>query len=64
MSDNRIRTLNLKTEDFRQKKDYIMKNISYFKLQAKNLFRDFKYDFMKNEATYISAPKFFVLSVV
>ena len=41
-----------------------MKNISYFKLQAKNLFRDFKSDFMKNEATYICAPKFFVLSVV
>lgn len=64
MSDNRIRTLNLKTEDFRQKKDYIMKNISYFKLQAKNLFRDFKSDFMKNEATYICAPKFFDVNVI
>ena len=36
-----------------------MDNISYFKLQAKNLFHDFKLDFMQDDENYIFAPRFF-----
>lgn len=45
-------------------KDYIMENISYFKLQAKNLFHDYKLDFMKDEAIYNCSPKFFSINEI
>lgn len=41
-----------------------MDNISYFKLQAKNLFRDFKSDYMKEDAEYNFSPKFFDINSV
>ena len=41
-----------------------MDNISYFKLQAKNLFHDFKLDFMQDDENYICAPRFFDINVV
>lgn len=36
-----------------------MNNISYFKLQAKNLYRDYKLDFMKEDDAYHFSPRFF-----
>ena len=41
-----------------------MKNISYFKLQAKNLFHDIKLDFMQDDQDYICAPRFFDTNAV
>ena len=36
-----------------------MNNISYFKLQAKNLYRDYKLEFMKEDEEYNFSPRFF-----
>lgn len=36
-----------------------MENISYFKLQAKNLYRDFKLDFMNGDEAYNFSPQFY-----
>ena len=36
-----------------------MKNIQFFQLQAKNLFCDYKLDFMQDDKNYIYAPHFF-----
>lgn len=36
-----------------------MENISYFKLQAKNLYRDFKLDFMSGDEAYSFSPQFY-----
>lgn len=41
-----------------------MDNISYFKLQSKNLFHDFKQDFMQDDAEYVCTPKFFDVNAV
>lgn len=41
-----------------------MDNISYLKLQAKNLFHDIKLDFMQDDENYIFAPKFFDVNAV
>ena len=47
-----------------KKKDYIMKNVSYFKFQAKNLFHDFKLDFMQDGENYVFAPRFFDINAI
>ncbi len=41
-----------------------MDNISYFKLQAKNLYRDFKLDFMNEDEAYNFSPKFFDINSI
>lgn len=41
-----------------------MNNISYYKLQAKNLFHDIKLDFMQDDENYIFASKFFEVNTV
>lgn len=41
-----------------------MKNISYFKLQAKNLFHDIKLDFMQDGDNYVCAPRFFDVNAI
>lgn len=41
-----------------------MNNISYLKLQAKNLFHDIKLDFMQDDENYIFNPKFFDVNVI
>ena len=46
------------------KKDYIMKNIQFFQLQAKNLFCDYKLDFMQDDKNYICAPHFLDINAV
>ena len=41
-----------------------MNNISYFKLQAKNLFHDIKLDFMQDDENYVCAPRFFDVNAI
>lgn len=41
-----------------------MKNIDYFKLQAKNLYHDFQLDFMQEGDTYIINSRFFNVNAV
>ncbi len=41
-----------------------MNNISYYKLQAKNLFHDIKLDFMQDDENYVFAPKFFEVNAI
>ena len=41
-----------------------MNNISYLKLQAKNLFHDIKLDFMQDDENYIFNPKFFDVNAI
>lgn len=41
-----------------------MDNISYFKLQAKNLYRDFKLDFMNEDEAYNFSPNFFDINSI
>lgn len=41
-----------------------MKNVSYFKLQAKNLFHDIKLDFMQDDESYVCAPRFFDVNAI
>ncbi len=41
-----------------------MNNISYLKLQAKNLFHDIKLDFMQDDENYIFAPRFFEVNAI
>lgn len=41
-----------------------MNNISYFKLQAKNLYRDFKLDFMNEDEAYNFSPNFFDINSI
>ena len=41
-----------------------MNNISYFKLQAKNLFHDIKLDFMQEDENYVCSPRFFDANAV
>ena len=39
-------------------------DVGYFKLQAKNLFHDFKLDFMQDDSTYVCAPRFYDVNAV
>ena len=41
-----------------------MNTISYFKLQAKNLFHDIKLDFMQDGDDYVCAPRFFDVNAI
>ncbi|MCM1323073.1 MAG: hypothetical protein NC218_02710 [Acetobacter sp.] len=41
-----------------------MENISYFKLQAKNLYRDFKLDFMNGDEAYSFSPQFYDINQI
>lgn len=41
-----------------------MDNISYFKLQAKNLYRDFKLDFMAEDEAYNFSPQFYDINKI
>ena len=41
-----------------------MKNIDYFKLQAKNLYHDFQLDFMQEGDTYVINSRFFNVNAV
>lgn len=41
-----------------------MNTISYFKLQAKNLYHDIKLDFMQDDENYICAPRFFDVNAI
>ena len=40
-------------------KDYVMKHIDFFKLQAKNLFKDYKTQFVDESGIYDYKPKYF-----
>ena len=39
-------------------------DVGYFKLQAKNLFHDFKLDFMQDDSSYVCAPRFYDVNAV
>lgn len=39
-------------------------DVGYFKLQAKNLFHDFKLDFMQDDSAYVCAPRFYDVNAV
>lgn len=41
-----------------------MENLSYMKLQAKNLFHDIKLDFMQEDENYVFTPRFFDVNAV
>lgn len=41
-----------------------MNNISYYKLQAKNLFRDIKLEFEQDDEEYVVASKFFDVNAI
>lgn len=41
-----------------------MKNIPFFQLQAKNLFHDYKYDYMQDDENYVCNSRFFDINAV